>query len=103
MTGTMITTTSTDRTASVPSVVARKEPDAYASATASTSPGSSATCDRPSLIASTTAWLTSTAVTPQPCPANWAASGNPILPAPTRATDPTVPGSPVHGCTRRGV
>ena len=33
--------------------------------------------------------------------ANWAASGRPILPAPTTATVPAVPGSPTHGATRR--
>ena len=45
-------------------------------------PGSSATWARPSLIAATTASLTSTAMTVQPWEANCAASGRPILPAP---------------------
>ena len=54
-------------------------------------------------MAATTAGLTSTAITSQPWPANWAHSGSPILPAPTTATTPVVPGSPVHGWTRRAV
>ena len=55
----------------------------------------------PSLIAATTASFTSTAITFQPCEANWAARGRPILPAPTTVTVPAVPGSPVQGATNR--
>ena len=64
------------------------------------------------MIAATTSGLTSTAVTCQPWPANWTASGRPILPAPTtatgrpcrarRSTGDAAAASPwVHGLTRR--
>ncbi len=101
MTGTISTTTSASRAAPAASSVARRRPSACTRATISASPGSSPTCERPALIASTTAGLTSTAMTLQPCVANWAASGRPILPAPTTATVPAVPSSPVHGETLR--
>jgi hypothetical protein len=54
-------------------------------------------------MASTTDSEMSIAMTRQPCPANCAQSGSPILPAPTTATVPTVPGSPAHGETSPAV
>jgi len=66
MTGTMSTATSAWRTASAASVVARRRPAAWTSATPSARPGSSVTCERPALIPETTSGLTSTAVTSQP-------------------------------------
>ena len=66
MTGTISTTTSASRAAAAPSSVARSRPAAWASATSSATPGSSPTCDRPSLIDATTAGSMSTAMTDQP-------------------------------------
>ncbi len=97
----MSTMTSDWRAAAAPSSVARSLPAAWAPATRSARPGSSATCARPPLTASTTAGFTSTAMTFHPWDANWAASGSPILPAPTTVTVPAVPGSPDHGVTDR--
>src|ERR1700694_3209508 len=78
--------------AGVVAVFAFSVPAATAAATACSRPASSWICARPALMDSTTSGSTSQPTTSSPLLANCAASGSPILPSPTTATDESLAG-----------